>query len=134
MLQTWFPRWREVISDTALDTVVRPREVEAWRVPVIDDGSEDEEHPPYELGDQVVTGEVSTRHRAGGDMLRRTTNAAVREARESSPAPSVPRDITPSANATLDGINTAEDSPDSDSISTAGLCGGSVSRFAVGSA
>ena len=53
-------------------------------VPVIDDGSEHEEHPPYEFEDQVVTGEASTRHTAGGNMLRRATNAAVREAREMS--------------------------------------------------
>ena len=53
-----------MVSNTAADTLVRPPEVEAWMVPVINDGSEDEEHPPYELEDQVVTGEASTRHTA----------------------------------------------------------------------
>ena len=53
-------------------------------VPVIDDVSEHEEHPPYEFEDQVVTGEASTRHTAGGNMLRRRTNAAMQEAREMS--------------------------------------------------
>ena len=54
-------------------------------------------------------------------MLRRTTNAAAREARESSPTPNGLRDVTASAIALVDGVNTVQGSPDRDSISTAGL-------------
>ena len=109
----------EATSNTATGPVDRPLEVEAWRLPGRDDGSEDEQHPPYEQEAQVVTGEVSANYTAGGDMLRRTTNAAGREARELSPIPNVPRDT--SANAALDGATVVQGSPDRDSISTDGL-------------
>ena len=81
----------EVLSDTVTEPVVRPEEVEAWRVPVMDN-SDEELHPPYEWEAQAVPEETYTRHTAGGDMLRRTTSAAVREIRALSPSATVGRD------------------------------------------
>ena len=100
----------EVLSDTANVPVMRPQDVEAWRVPIMDDSDDEQEA-------QVVPEEPSARHTAGGDMLRRTTRAATREGRAISPSGPVGRDS-----------GVLRQSPGRDSISTAGLH--QVSRMA----
>ncbi|CAE7447999.1 unnamed protein product [Symbiodinium pilosum] len=52
---------------------------DAWRVPVNNEESFVDEHPPYEL-EQRNPGWTPVRHTAGGEMLRRTTNAAPQSA------------------------------------------------------
>ena len=74
------------------------------------DNSDEEVHPPYEREAQAMPEETSTRHTAGGDVLRRTTSAAVREIRALSASATVGRDS-----------GVVQQSPDRDSISTAGL-------------
>ena len=53
-------------------------DADALKVPVREDASVDDEHPPYDM-EQIPLGENPGRHTAGGDMLRRTMNAAARE-------------------------------------------------------
>ena len=98
-----------MLSDTAGVPVTRPPDVEAWRVPILDNSDEDL-HPNYEQEAQVVPEEPTAWHTAGGDMLRRTTSAAAREGRAISPGATVGRDS-----------GVLQQSPDRYIISTAGL-------------
>ena len=97
--------------------VLRPPEIAARDIPVRDGAAEQELHPPYELEAQVIADDASTRHTAGGSMLRRTTNA-IREARDQS---SVVPATTAFGSTSENGEVRLQQSPDRDSISTAGL-------------
>ena len=107
----------EVLTDNGANTVLRPPEIAARDIPVRDDEADQELHPPYEREAQVIADDVSTRHIAGGSMLRRTTNA-IREARDQSPV--VPA-TTAFGSTAENGEVRLQQSPDRDSISTAGL-------------
>ena len=107
----------EVFNENGDAPVLRPPEIAARDIPVRDDEAEQELHPPYELEAQVIADDASTRRTAGGSMLRRTTNA-VREAREQSPV--VPATTALGSTAENGGVR-LQQSPDGDSISTAGL-------------
>ena len=96
--------------------------MEAWQVPVRDDVSVDDEHPPYGQDEQMTPGEEPVRHTAGGDMLRRTANAALNEAGGQSPVIGTRNpDNSPGETAASSNTKAAQGSPDRCSILTAGL-------------
>ena len=112
------------LNDETADELAGERvEVDACRVPILDDTSVDEEHVPYDF-EQLGSGEVPSRHAAGGDMLRRTTNAAFQETGDQSAllaASDASRHLAQSAQVNSSGVDAVQRSPDRYSISTAGL-------------
>ena len=112
----------EFLSDETTDERVTERvKVDAWRIPIRDDTSVDDEHTPYDLV-QSVCGGLPSSHTAGGDMLRRT--AAFREPCDQTAvlaAPDASRDLAHSAQVNSSGVDARQGSPDRYSISTAGL-------------
>ena len=58
----------DFFSDETAEGLVT-QQAKACRVPIKDNRSVDEEHPPYELVEQPSPEEVPVRHTSGGDMF-----------------------------------------------------------------